>query len=52
MNVVYKIRAVVDELIKIRDNRCETREEQDVMAEACNLLDNLASAIKPFIEEE
>lgn len=52
MNLVYKIRNIVDKLVFIRDKRCESLEEKDTMADACNLLDNLASAIKPFVEEE
>jgi hypothetical protein len=50
MEVTQKIYNLVEKLIKIRDLRCETWEERDAVAEACNTLEELAKFIKNFQE--
>ena len=50
MEVTQKIYNLVEKLIKIRDVRCETWEERDAVAEACNTLEELAKFIKNFQE--
>ena len=50
MEVTQKIYNLVEKLIKIRDLRCETWEERDAVADACNTLEELAKFIKNFQE--
>lgn len=50
MEAAEKIYNLVEKLIKIRDLRCETWEERDAVADACNMLDELAKYIKNFEE--
>lgn len=45
-NIVKDLDVTIEELIAIRDNRCETLSEKDTVAYACNVLENLIDLIK------
>ena len=42
-NAVNEINKTIEQIIKIRDNRCVELEEKDALAYACNILEDLAT---------